>query len=154
MFSDAHSERRRNSLSLLLIGLAILLLLLGGAVGVVWLQGPRRVVVNVTAPAGETVVGHFVVDGSPRAANATVPARFEFIAHDVRFALILREAAAGPLTVGIRDDSGSGGEATGDGIKGSCVFQPLQSRLEFGPMRTTESEAMRRAVGPAATPGE
>ncbi len=73
--------------------LALGVALLAGAVFFAWAAGPRTITLEVTQPAGQTVVCHFVVDGKAESHEDTAPVTYHFEAHELRYAIIPRDAS-------------------------------------------------------------
>lgn len=121
--------------------------LLAAAVFFAWSSGPRTITLDVTQPAGQTVVCHFVVDGKPESHEDTAPVTYHFEAHQLRYAIIARDSSPpADVTVTIHDRSGTGGVSTAPGVTGAFTANWWGTVSHIGSMTPTHVATMRKSV--------
>lgn len=127
--------------------LTVCVLLLGGAVGIIWLSRPSVITLTVSEPVGKTVVCHFVVDGRPESREGTVPVTYRFPANEVRYAVIpLDPAPPSDISVNVHDETGTGGGVTSEGVTGVFKCSWWGTTSSMSPMTATHVTTMRKSV--------
>ncbi len=111
-----------------------------------WLSRPSTLNVDITAPVGETVVCHVVVDGRAESYEDLVPVTYHFDAHDLAFAVVCIDPTAADVEVTWSSHTGSGGATVGAGVKGSYVGHWWGSFWKFETMTATHVATMRTSV--------
>ncbi len=149
MTTTADALQRRSLLTptRVVAALALCVALLAGAVFFAWAAGPRTITLEVTQPAGQTVVCHFVVDGKAESYEDTAPVTYHFEAHELRYAIIPRDASPPTeVTVAFRDQSGTGGNITAPGVTGGYTANWWGTAFHDRPMTPTHVATMLKSV--------
>ena len=126
--------------------LTLITLGLVGALLVAHLSRPSTFTLNISAPVGKTVVCHVVVDGKAAEYQDEVPVTYRLVGHDIAYAVICTDPAAGDLDVLAFDQSGTGGSWTGAGVKGTYKGRWWGSSSHGEIMTPTHVTTMRKAV--------
>ncbi|MCA9109427.1 MAG: hypothetical protein KDA52_05745 [Planctomycetaceae bacterium] len=126
--------------------LTLITLGLVGALLVAHLSRPSTFTLNISAPVGKTVVCHVVVDGKAAEYEDEVPVTYRLVGHDIAYAMICTDPAAGDLDVLAFDQSGTGGSWTGAGVKGTYMGRWWGSSARGEIMTPTHVTTMRKAV--------
>ncbi|MCA9076177.1 MAG: hypothetical protein KDA93_14200 [Planctomycetaceae bacterium] len=132
--------------SRLLAALMLFTLLFGLAFLTVFLSSPSTITLDISAPVGETVVCHVVVDGRAEVHEGVVPVTYHFKAHELTYAVVGVDPTTDDLTVSATDQSGSGGSVNAAGVKGTYKTQWWGSKWSHGRMTESHVTNMRRSA--------
>lgn len=143
-------DNRSNSSQLLtptriVILLALVTLALLSAFLIAFLSRPSSVTLEISAPMGEKVICHVVVDGRAEAHEDTVPVSYQFRAYEFTYAVIAADAAT-DLTVSATDQSGSGAVNKAAGVKGKYRSDWWGASWQNEHMTSTHITNMRRSA--------
>jgi hypothetical protein len=152
MTSDRGQKTSLFTPTRLIAALGLCVVLLGGAMFVAWLAALRTVTLEITEPAGKTVVCHMVVDGRPESRRGVAPLTLRFEAKELRYAVVCLDASPSTdVTVTLYDSTrtgwiGTGSVETASGVTGFYTADWRRSRSHIEPMTPTHVATMRTSA--------
>lgn len=141
---NEETKHRIHPVTIALLVAGVLTLALGIAVGIAYMSRPTPITLEISEPKGSTVLCDLVIDGKPESRRATAPVNYVFEARKVDFAVIPQSADDGYVQVKLTAKFG-GGNAMGDGVRGSTHQSGGGGGISIGPMTMPHVENMRKS---------